>query len=133
MRAHAEIYMKRQSPSTETEESISTETSSKLTDTVTSFKLGSLIMQFMLDRNLIEFCIDTEESKVKSKGGRFYSETPTFVHCTLDLKLLPIKLNLPMVTPPVDWQPSGKKAKYIPDLRGGYLSTPTSELSISNC
>lgn len=125
MRAHAEIYMKRQSPSTET--------SSKLTDTVTSFKLGSLIMQFMLDRNFIEFCIDTEESKVKSKGGRFYSETPTFIHCTLDLKLLPIKLNLPLVTPPVDWQPSGKKAKYISDLRGGYLSTPTSELYISNC
>lgn len=49
--------------------------------------------------------------------------------CNLNISLLPVKYNLPMICEPVPWEPIDNKIKptSISDLRGGYLTQPLSD------
>lgn len=52
--------------------------------------------------------------------------------CNFDLDLLPIRLSLPMVCPPRDWESKSKRnPRTMDDLHGGYLSKPTNALYLN--
>ncbi|KAK7296945.1 hypothetical protein VNO77_46290 [Canavalia gladiata] len=96
----------------------------------TKFPFGSGLVEFMVNRNLIY--IESDSSKrVDNKKGQYYLQSNLFVFCNFDVSLLPVKLNLPMVYPPIEWKsslPNGKHPRCISDLTGGYLSTPSGQL-----
>jgi sulfatase maturation enzyme AslB (radical SAM superfamily) len=96
------------------------------------YPFGSALVQFMDERGLITFFNNPSSSPrpVKKKGA-YYLPTHLYAMCNFDISLLPIKLNLPMVCPPVDWtsaKEDGKRPKTLSDLIGGYLSGPTGEI-----
>ncbi|XP_071712899.1 probable DNA-directed RNA polymerase [Rutidosis leptorrhynchoides] len=69
-------------------------------------------------------------SDVAKKGKSHYTPKAGYVICNFDISLLPIKLNLPMVHPPIDWSSSSAKFDDVTlsDLKGGNLSQPNSEM-----
>ena len=64
------------------------------------------------------------------KKGQGYIENSCYVMCNLNINLLPIKLNLPMLCKPLDWQPAerGSDPDTLSDLIGGYLCKPTGDI-----
>ncbi|XP_022974959.1 uncharacterized protein LOC111473779 [Cucurbita maxima] len=98
-----------------------------------TFSFGVFLLEFIEERGLVSSI--TMESfgsgvKKKSKGGYYY-ESNLFIVCNFDVTLLPIKLNLPMICPPLDWMsacPPNQSPRYLSDLSGGYLSGPTGEI-----
>lgn len=78
---------------------------------------------------------------MKSKG-KAYFESNLFAVCNFDLSLLPLKLNLPMVCKPLDWEhPTDiefhfhfeiRKPFLLSDIRGGYLCGPTLDIYNNN-
>ncbi|KAL4553913.1 hypothetical protein LXL04_040018 [Taraxacum kok-saghyz] len=84
-------------------------------------------LEFMEQRGLISLANDSGGStRAMKKGESYYLPKTLFVYVMFDISLLPIKLNLPMVYPPLEWK-SAKKANTgsLSDLTGGYLSSPT--------
>jgi len=81
----------------------------------------------MIEREVIFIESISENTKaiVQEKGKAFYSKN-FFVVCNFDLRVLPLKLNLPMVCKPLDWDyPEsliGIRKLLLSDLRGGYRS-----------
>lgn len=103
---------------------------------VGAYSIGKHMLEFLSNRGLIDFH-DTFDSKledgvvVKKKRSRKYEDKlPIYAVCNFDINLLPIKLNLPMISPPMDWQPEEKccEPKTLTDLRGGYLCTPSGSI-----
>lgn len=96
------------------------------------YPFGVGLMEFMEERKLIGFSANMVDSQpVKKKGVSYYLPKPLYVFCKFDLSLLPIKLNFPMVYPPIDWKstcPPGVKPKNMSDLVGGYLCAPTGDI-----
>ncbi|XP_022974198.1 uncharacterized protein LOC111472781 [Cucurbita maxima] len=98
-----------------------------------TFSFSVFLLEFMEERGLVSSI--TMESfgsgvKKKSKGGYYY-ESNLFIVCNFDVTLLPIKLNLPMIYPPLDWMsacPPNQSPRYLSELSGGYLSGPTGEI-----
>lgn len=69
--------------------------------------------------------------RVQKRKGAYYLPSHLYAVCNFDISLLPIRLNLPMVCRPQDWQsisPPGEYPKIMSDLSGGYLSCPTGEI-----
>lgn len=113
----------------------------KIVDIKDKYQIGEKLLEFMELRKLISIeTISKTEITVKSKG-KAYREFNLFVVCNFELTLLPLKLNLPMVCKPLDWDhpintpdryydmgidPSYTKSEpyLLSDLRGGYLSQP---------
>lgn len=95
------------------------------------YPIGSSLVEFMEQRDLIRFTADRSGStRVMKKGSSYYLPMGLYVICNFDISLLPIKLNLPMIYPPLEWRcVSGKeRAVSLSDLTGGYLSSPSSEI-----
>lgn len=97
------------------------------------YTIAVLLVEFLISRELIslnnELSIN-ESSVAKKKKNRYYIPMSYYAICNFDLSLLPIKLNLPMVCKPLDWEPIDKKRQpsSLSDLSGGYLSGPTAEM-----
>lgn len=67
----------------------------------------------------------------RTKGGAYKKYKAKYIECRFDLKLLPIKMNLPMVCAPMPWRIVGKLGNYIKsggkvpqmsDLTGAYYT-----------
>lgn len=101
----------------------------KKTQLVKMYPIGSALVEFMEQRGLITLSSDSSGSdRVMKKGDSYYLPNALYVICNFEISLLPIKLNLPMVFPPLDWKSAKDKAGSLSDLTGGYLSNPTSEM-----
>nr|GFB02235.1 hypothetical protein [Tanacetum cinerariifolium] len=95
-------------------------------------ELGIALVELLDDRNLIEMKIENEEgAKVMRKRGHYYNQKAIQVTCKVDLEELPLKINLPMVCPPLYWEPKNpkKQPKTLADLKGGYLIGRTANFS----
>lgn len=93
------------------------------------YPIGSSLVEFMEQRGLIKFTADrTGSTRVMKKGNSYYLPMGLYVICNFDVSLLPIKLNLPMVSPPLEWKSVKERATDLSDLTGGYLSSPSSEI-----
>lgn len=104
--------------------------SGRKTQLVKKYPIGSALVEFMEQRGLITLSSDSSGStRVMKKGDSYFLPNALYVICKFDISLLPIKLNLPMVYPPLNWKSAKKdKAQSLSDLTGGYLSNPTSEM-----
>lgn len=104
----------------------------------TQFEIGRRLLEFMIERKLIyiESISADDNQPVVKKKGKAYIERNLFAVCNFDLSILPLKLNLPMVCKPLDWEHPFelldehfdieiRKPFVLSDLRGGYLSSPT--------
>nr|GEU96662.1 NADH-plastoquinone oxidoreductase subunit 7, chloroplastic [Tanacetum cinerariifolium] len=84
----------------------------------------------MDERGVIEMQLDSDD-KVTKKRGHYYNQKAVQVTCKVDLEELPVKINLPMICEPLDWEPiNPKKApKILADLKGGYLTGRSANIS----
>nr|GFB71517.1 DNA-dependent RNA polymerase, mitochondrial [Tanacetum cinerariifolium] len=88
----------------------------------------------MDEKGVIEMKVDKEEgAKVMMKHGQYYSQRVVQVACNFKVEDLPLKINLPMVCQPLDWEPINPKfqPKTLADLKGGYLTGRTANISDS--
>lgn len=93
------------------------------------YPIGTGLVEFMEQRGIITLATDSSGStRVMKKEKSYYLPLTTYVVCNFDISLLPIKLSLPMVYPPLEWKSAADKAGSLSDLTGGYLSSPTSEM-----
>src|SRR5581483_7999524 len=95
------------------------------------YPIGTHLVEFMISRKLIIVDPDESSNVIKKKSKSYYTETKLNVICNFDIKLLPVKLNLPMIYPPLEWKSSiesSNESTKLSDLRGGYLTSPSSEL-----
>ena len=95
------------------------------------YPFGSFLVQFMEERTLITLMTDLSGNNAREKKGSYYLPSHLYAVCNFDVSLLPIKLNLPMVYPPLEWTsacPPGQKPRNLSDLSGGYLSGPTGDI-----
>lgn len=107
------------------------------------YEIGTRLLEFMIERQLIHIeTISTDEKKaVVKEKGKGYLKSNLFAVCNFELSLLPLKLNLPMVCKPLDWEHKSesfdwelksekeiKKTFMLSDMRGGYLSYPTLDM-----
>nr|CAA71809.1 RNA polymerase [Beta vulgaris subsp. maritima] len=113
-----------------------------------SYPFGTALVEFLESRGLVRFTqhhsdeIYISESsegipktfvkRVNKKNKSFYRSSFNYAECMFNTALLPIKLNLPMVFPPKDWQvhiPDDDRVWLtISDIYGGYLSNPTGQI-----
>ena len=84
------------------------------------YPFGTALVEFLISRNVIVITqknLDDIQSceidegipnkfikSIKKKGKSFYREKSNFAECTFNTALLPVKLSLPMVFPPLDWK-----------------------------
>uniref|UniRef100_A0A8I7B0N9 Uncharacterized protein n=1 Tax=Hordeum vulgare subsp. vulgare TaxID=112509 RepID=A0A8I7B0N9_HORVV len=98
------------------------------------YDIGKYLLQFMIERNVLHISTDRgvtkEDPVLVLKKGQGYIENSCYVMCNLNINLLPIKLNLPMLCKPLDWQPAerGSDPDTLSDLIGGYLCKPTGDI-----
>lgn len=99
------------------------------------YAIGTNLVQFLIDRKLID--VITEENfkgklPVSTKKGKGYTPSSCYAVCKFDLKILPVKLNLPMVYKPLPWGVTKEKEEDVDltlaDIKGGYLSGLTGEI-----
>lgn len=64
------------------------------------------------DRPRFDRMIDFH-SVVEKKKGAYYLPKSIFAVCNFDLSLLPVKLSLPMVCPPLKWDTSKKRSLIV--------------------
>ena len=99
---------------------------------VKKYPFGAALFQFMVERELITIISDAPIAvSVKKNKGSYYLQKYLYASCNFDISFLPLKLNLPMVYPPIDWKsvcPPGQDPRTLSDLSGGYLSTPSGEM-----
>ncbi|XP_031396899.1 uncharacterized protein LOC116207918, partial [Punica granatum] len=106
----------------------------------TKYEIGKRLLEFMIDRKLLHietFAADDKKAVVKKKG-KGYLESNLFAVCNFDLSLIPLKLNLPMVCKPLNWEHISekqflfdfeiRKPFVLSDMIGGYLSCPTLDI-----
>jgi len=94
------------------------------------YAIGKHLINFLIDRGLIELSLEVRRGVSTKKKENYISKKPLYVVCHFDISLLPIKLNLPMVCRPMDWQPakSNSQPTTFKDLKGGYLCTPSGSM-----
>lgn len=93
------------------------------------YPIGTALVEFMEERGLIRLATDSSgSSRVMKKEKSYYLPMTLYVVCNFDISLLPIKLSLPMVSPPLEWKTATDNARSLSDLTGGYLCNPTSEM-----
>lgn len=97
------------------------------------YSIGNHLVKFMIDRGLIEldsFNVGTTRVLQKKKV-RYMHDVALFAVCNFDISFLTLKLDLPMVYPPVDWHADKnikKPVEYLSDLTGGYLCCISDEI-----
>lgn len=94
-----------------------------------TFEIGRYLLEFMCEeRRITSLVIETKEKgekEISRKKKAFFVQNPNFVICNLDLGKIPIRYTLPMVCKPDSWKcahHSVERAKFVTDLKGGYLS-----------
>ena len=112
------------------------------------YPFGSALVEFLESRGLLRFTnhysdeINIAEStlgipktfvkRVTKKKTNYYRSSFNYAECTFNTALLPVKLNLPMIYPPKDWDlilPEKERLWInISDVYGGYLSNPTGQI-----
>lgn len=95
-----------------------------------AYPFGIALVEFMEERGLISLTTNLKDSvRVRNKAN-YYLPKSLFVLNNFDLSLLPMKLNLPMICPPVLWDCSKNTGAPITfsDLTGGYLNALTGEI-----
>lgn len=118
----------------------------KCIDTKHQYTIGYLLVQFLYERNVITFINSKKENQdenedknlyisenknlLTKKKGKYYISTKYYAAFNFDLDLLPVKLNLPMISPPIKWEirDAKKEYMYLTDITGGYLSSPSGEV-----
>jgi len=108
---------------------------------VINYEIGRRLLEFMIERKVIyiESISAGDKKAVVKEKGKGYLESNLFAVCNFDLSILPLKLNLPMVCEPLDWEHpleelelhfdiEIRKPIVLSDLRGGYLSGPTLDI-----
>jgi DNA-directed RNA polymerase len=105
-----------------------------------SYPFGTALVEFLVSRGLLRlvtYSSDIIESSggaktVVKKKNQFYRSSFVYAECMFNPALLPIKLSLPMVFPPKDWEPRlpehGRLWLNLSDIYGGYLSNPTGQI-----
>nr|YP_010194890.1 hypothetical protein LK293_mgp005 [Arctium tomentosum]YP_010195021.1 hypothetical protein LK294_mgp005 [Arctium lappa]QZZ81629.1 hypothetical protein [Arctium tomentosum]QZZ81760.1 hypothetical protein [Arctium lappa] len=94
------------------------------------FPIGSSLVELMADRGMITLSSEISRIvQVQKKHGSYYLPSSLYALSNFDISLLPIKFNLPMVCKPKDWTSSSKKPRSLSDLKGGYLTGITGDLS----
>jgi len=100
----------------------------------TYYSIGLQLIHFMVERALINVStgmdVTNDKPEVILNKGKAYIKKYCYATCNFDLSQLPIKLNLPMVCRPLDWQPAERFSdpKTLSDLIGGYLCTPSGDI-----
>lgn len=92
--------------------------------------IASHMVEFLIERNVIRLTDEfKQEAPIVKKGDKYIKYKSVFIQCLFDLKLLPIKMNLPMVSIPKQWEiENNKKFKELGrvpqmhDLVGGYYT-----------
>lgn len=99
------------------------------------FPFGCILAEFMEERGLITFTDGlTESVKICNKKNEFYIPKNISAINNFDISLLPIRLNLPMICPPVAWKKiRSSNHTTLSDLTGGYLSTPSGDIYDRYC
>jgi DNA-directed RNA polymerase len=110
------------------------------------YPFGTALVEFLVSRGLLrletlnnDILNKSDESGPKTvvknvvkKGNNYYRSSFVYAQCMFNPQLLPIKLNLPMVFPPKDWEPhkpeQNRQWLNISDIYGGYLSNPTGQI-----
>lgn len=90
-----------------------------------SYTLGAKILEWVIDFGVLELVDSPMNYKVVAKSGEFFTKKNLYVRCSYDLRLLPAKLNLPMVVRPKPWTiavTEKKNGKVRTVLEGGYLA-----------
>lgn len=87
-----------------------------------TYNIGVGMINFMIDRELISLdsSINSDEFP-KKKCHKYYKNSRCLATCNFDLSTLPIKFNLPMVYPPVDWHSKEENPSKLSQMQGGYL------------
>lgn len=108
-----------------------------------NYIIGINLIQFMKERDLIYFEHMSSDDKklVVKEEGKGFLKSNLFAVCNFDMRLIPLKLNLPMVCKPLDWEHISTKNNILlidnikpfklSDIVGGYLSSPS--FDIYNC
>ncbi|KAL4336272.1 hypothetical protein GQ457_07G000170 [Hibiscus cannabinus] len=97
------------------------------------YPIGGSLVSFNHERHFILLYNDFDPIKVipKEKDKKYYLPRNLYAVCNFNVALLPIKLNLPMICPPLEWKSvrrSGKKPRNLSELSGGYLSNISGEI-----
>jgi DNA-directed RNA polymerase len=82
--------------------------------------------------------IFVQDKAVMKMKGSYYKEKTAYIQCLFNLKLLPIKMHLPMICPPLPWSiKQSSKHKYdkkknimvsFSDMNGGYLTHSSAQI-----
>lgn len=87
------------------------------------YALGRIMVTLLNDRELITLSEDMEfSSTTMKKDDQFFVPETKYVLCNFDFNigLLAVKLNLPMICKPRDWEASVIPPRTLSDLHGGY-------------
>lgn len=114
-----------------------------------AYPFGTALVEFLVSRGLLRLVTyntdllnisdesvgvipKTVVKKVVKKSKNYYRSSFVYAECLFNPALLPIKLNLPMVFPPKDWDlrypEEDRMWLNISDIYGGYLSNPTGQI-----
>lgn len=133
VRTQANIIKKKELDSS-TSTSIRVDSSKDNHQKDSKYEIGIKLLEFMIERKLIyiESISQNDTKAVVKEKGQGYLKTNLFAICNFELSLLPLKLNLPMVSPPLNWEYKSeldKKNRFmLSDMIGGYLSRPTLDI-----
>ena len=118
----------------------STETSTRVDIKGHKYEIGKGLLKFMIKTKFIHIetlSVDDNKAVVKEKG-KGYLESNLFAVCDFDCSLIPLKLNLPMVCKPLNWEPISekiflfdfeiRKPFVLSNMVGSYLSCPTLDI-----
>jgi hypothetical protein len=96
------------------------------------YAYGILLLEHLEKRGLIELTIGLNTGAappaIRNSNKKWYSQKHIYVVCNLNMSLLPITLNLPMVCPPLPWKPVVTNPISIADIKGGYLTSYPGEI-----
>jgi hypothetical protein len=101
------------------------------------YAYGILLLEHLEEKRLIELTIDLNTKvappAIRNSNKKWYSQKHLYVVCNLNMSLLPITLNLPMVCPPLPWKPVVTNPISIADIKGGYLTSYPGEIYNPSC
>lgn len=101
--------------------------------------IGTSLVQFMMERRLIN-AVELKEDDNSKKKGQSFKKSFLVVVCNFDLSIIPLKLNLPMICKPLEWEhlsekdfhfdfeKDNRKPYLLSDMVGGYLSRPSFDI-----
>jgi len=103
-------------------------------------RIASFVLELLIDRGVVKLVDDIieQDKPVVKKKGSYYKESPLYIQCLFDLKMIPTKMLLPMICPPLPWsikssslhKYEGKENKMVSfsDMNGGYLTYDSSQI-----